>query len=288
MTGGPRPGRLEIGAILSLGGLGVAAGATIIAFFGIGLSLLVEQPAPPIRPHPAPAAASPLARAARVTGAPPPSVKVSLPPTASAAVAKRAAAGALPAVPVSEPTAKLPNSTIAATSPPPAVAAPSAETKPITVAPPSPPPAETKPASSAPPSTPPAETRPAPAAVVPKPAALPKAAEAAPAVAPGPAMTAPPSAAEIAALLAQGDDAFRSGDLTTARLYYLRAFAAGEGRGALGIGASYDPVFLRRYHLWRARPDPGEARTWYLRARNLGSDAEAETRLARLNARLLR
>jgi hypothetical protein len=88
----------------------------------------------------------------------------------------------------------------------------------------------------------------------------------------------------MTALLTQGDDAFRGGDLTSARLYYLRAFAVGDGRGALGIGASYDPLFLRRFHLWTERPDRAEARVWYLRARSLGAP-EAESRLAKLKAR---
>jgi hypothetical protein len=88
----------------------------------------------------------------------------------------------------------------------------------------------------------------------------------------------------MTALLTQGDDAFREGDLTSARLYYLRAFAVGDGRGALGIGASYDPLFLRRFHLWTERADRNEARVWYLRARSLGA-SEAEGRLAKLKAK---
>ncbi len=90
--------------------------------------------------------------------------------------------------------------------------------------------------------------------------------------------------AETTAVLTRGDDAFRRGDLTSARLYYLRAFAVGDGRGALGIGASYDPLFLRRFHLWTERPDPAEARVWYLRADHLGTP-EAESRLSKLTAK---
>jgi TPR repeat protein len=90
--------------------------------------------------------------------------------------------------------------------------------------------------------------------------------------------------AEIATLLTRGDAAFRDGDLTSARLYYLRAFGAGDGRGALGIGASYDPWFLRRFHLWTQRADPTEAKAWYVRARDLGS-TEAESRLDRYKTR---
>lgn len=51
------PGSMAIGLgggeILSLIGLGVAAAATIVAFFGIALSLLIERPAPITRAEPA-------------------------------------------------------------------------------------------------------------------------------------------------------------------------------------------------------------------------------------------
>ena len=97
-------------------------------------------------------------------------------------------------------------------------------------------------------------------------------------------VVAPLAAPEINTLLLQGDAAFRRGDLASARLLYRRAFEAGEGRGALGIGASYDPFFLRRFHLWTQISDPDEARVWYLRAGELGT-SEAKLRLDRLGTR---
>ena len=97
-------------------------------------------------------------------------------------------------------------------------------------------------------------------------------------------VVAPLPAPEINTLLLQGDAAFRRGDLASARLLYRRAFEAGEGRGALGIGASYDPFFLRRFHLWTQIADPDEARVWYLRAGELGT-SEAKLRLDRLGTR---
>ena len=92
---------------------------------------------------------------------------------------------------------------------------------------------------------------------------------------------------EINALLMQGDDAFRNGDLASARLLYRRVYDANDGRGALGIGASYDPVFLRRYHLWTRYANSEEARIWYLRAHDLGAQ-DAQTRLKRLNVKSAR
>jgi hypothetical protein len=92
------------------------------------------------------------------------------------------------------------------------------------------------------------------------------------------------SAAEIRALLAHGNTALRKGDITTARLLYRRATEAGEGRGALGMGATYDPAFLRHSRLRAAYGDPAEARAWYLHALILGT-AGAERRLIKLQAK---
>jgi hypothetical protein len=285
-----------IGAILSLGGLGIAAVATVVAFFGIGLALLIEPPARVIRSGPSAAAAVEAPSAVVLPAAAPAAAGVGQEAPAaradthsplhkageSLASARNAAAATPPTIaqPRSEPTLKtamtaapataVPGPSPAARTPEQAVHGPTAASPSV----PSPPPQ--------------AETKPVPAAVAPepRPPAPPSVVSAAP-PANEAAVVAPPSAAEISALLTQGDDAFRGGDLTSARLYYLRAFAVGEGRGALGIGATYDPLFLRRFHLWLARADPAEARAWYLRARNLGS-SEAGNRLAKLKARWYR
>ena len=100
---------------------------------------------------------------------------------------------------------------------------------------------------------------------------------------PGQPASEPLSAAQIAMLLARGDAAFRQGDIASARLFYQPAVAAGEGRGALGMGATYDPDFLRRSRLRGLPADPAKARAWYLRALALGA-AEAESRLVKLQA----
>jgi hypothetical protein len=81
-------------------------------------------------------------------------------------------------------------------------------------------------------------------------------------------------ATEIAALLARGDALFARGDISSARLFYERAADAGEGRAALRLGHTYDPVFLDFAHLG-VRSDPTMAESWYRRARGLG-ETEAE------------
>jgi TPR repeat protein len=82
-------------------------------------------------------------------------------------------------------------------------------------------------------------------------------------------------AAEIAALLARGDALLSTGDITSARLFYQRAADAGAGLAAVRLGETFDPAFLDRAHFRGARGDPGQAVSWYRRARDLGvTDAE--------------
>ena len=83
------------------------------------------------------------------------------------------------------------------------------------------------------------------------------------------------SAADTAALLARGDALFSKGDVIAARAFYERAAYAGEGRAALRLGETFDPVFLDQARLRAARGDLSTALSWYRRARDLGV-AEAE------------
>jgi hypothetical protein len=96
--------------------------------------------------------------------------------------------------------------------------------------------------------------------------------------APGPisSTASPPlSTAEIAALLARGDAMFAVGDITSARLFYERAADAGEGKAAVKLAKTFDPVFLYSARLYGVRGDTNMAAHWYRRARDLG---EAEAR----------
>jgi TPR repeat protein len=78
------------------------------------------------------------------------------------------------------------------------------------------------------------------------------------------------SAAEIRELLQHGDSLLRIGDVASARLFYERAAAAGDGRAALRLGATFDPAFLERLGLGKLQADAAEARSWYSRALDLG------------------
>ena len=79
----------------------------------------------------------------------------------------------------------------------------------------------------------------------------------------------PPSAAEVTELLARGDSFVLVGDIASARVFYQRAADAGDGRGALRMGATFDPAFLARAGLDSTSGDPAKARSWYRRVLDL-------------------
>ena len=81
----------------------------------------------------------------------------------------------------------------------------------------------------------------------------------------------PPLAAEVADLLARGDSFVMIGDVASARVFYERAANAGDGRAAVRMGATFDPVFLRRAGLRKTFGDPAQARSWYRRASGFGA-----------------
>jgi capsular polysaccharide biosynthesis protein len=83
------------------------------------------------------------------------------------------------------------------------------------------------------------------------------------------------SAAESVALVARGDAFVRARDVASARLFYERAAEMGDGRGALRMGATFDPAILDRAGIRGAQGNQPEALSWYRRARDLG-DAEAD------------
>jgi hypothetical protein len=124
--------------------------------------------------------------------------------------------------------------------------------------------------------------------------ASPAPAEVAPVVAPQP-IAAPPSSDaeppvslslasdEIAMLLKRGKDAFSTGDLASARLLLRRAVEAGSAEAALALGATFDPLVIRRLGAIGATPDAAQARQWYQKAVALGSTTASQP-LATLEA----
>lgn len=83
------------------------------------------------------------------------------------------------------------------------------------------------------------------------------------------------SSEQIQALRARGDALVSMADVSSGRLFYERAAAAGDSQAALRLGATYDPSFLARAGLKSVRGDPSVAIYWYRHARDLGAN-EAE------------
>jgi hypothetical protein len=81
---------------------------------------------------------------------------------------------------------------------------------------------------------------------------------------------------EIAILIKRGKELLADGDLAAARLLLRRAAEAGSAEGALVLGTTFDPVALQRLGAVGAVPDLAQARQWYQRAAELGSNAASQ------------
>lgn len=92
--------------------------------------------------------------------------------------------------------------------------------------------------------------------------------------------TAESTTASPDALLVRGDTFFAAGDVTSARLFFEHAAAAGNGAAALRLGNTFDPAFLTGARV-RVQGDPAVATSWYRRARDLGN-SDAETLLRKI------
>jgi|SRR5580692_9330453 hypothetical protein len=130
-----------------------------------------------------------------------------------------------------------------------------------------------------------ANASPAPAEAMPAPAPAPQLTTALPS---NDAAVTPPvslslASDEIAMLLKRGKDAFSTGDLAAARLLLRRAAEAGSAEAALALGATFDPLVIRRLGAIGAAPDAAQARQWYQKAVALGSPTASQP-LAQLEA----
>jgi len=95
-----------------------------------------------------------------------------------------------------------------------------------------------------------------------------------------PQTDAPP--AVIAAKMKIGVELMAYGEIVSARVMFQRAAEAGDGAGAFSLAETYDPLVLEELRLReKITPNVALARTWYERARDLGS-LEARDRIARL------
>jgi hypothetical protein len=88
---------------------------------------------------------------------------------------------------------------------------------------------------------------------------------------------------EVAMLVQRGKDFIATGDLVAARVLLQRAAESDDAEAAFALAATYDPLVLRELKVYGIAADAELARTWYERAKHLGS-AEAPRRLNALAA----
>jgi hypothetical protein len=94
----------------------------------------------------------------------------------------------------------------------------------------------------------------------------------------------PVDPASLANLVKQGEKLLSSGRILAARVVLKRAADAGSAAAALGLGMTYDPIELKKVGARDFVRDKAMARTWYQKAKDLGSN-EAAGRLKRLGTR---
>jgi len=85
----------------------------------------------------------------------------------------------------------------------------------------------------------------------------------------------------IADLMAHGQKMVDVGYLAGARAYFRRAAEAGSADAALALGDTYDSAFIDHLGAQGIKADLVQARTWYERARDLGSE-KAKAKLEQL------
>jgi hypothetical protein len=104
-----------------------------------------------------------------------------------------------------------------------------------------------------------------------------------------PAAPVPPAApparrldpAELSALLKRANSLLAIGDIAAARLLLERAADAQEAHAALLLARTYDPEVLGTKDARSITPDPAQAKIWYRKAAELGSQ-HAQQRLAEM------
>jgi hypothetical protein len=74
------------------------------------------------------------------------------------------------------------------------------------------------------------------------------------------------TAGQIDRLLARGNEMLQAGDIASARLLFQRIAAAGDRRGAMGVGMTYDPRVYARLPVTGLTPDREQAEYWYKKA----------------------
>jgi hypothetical protein len=95
----------------------------------------------------------------------------------------------------------------------------------------------------------------------------------------------PEQSQQLAVLVKKGDDQLRVGNISAARLLYRHAADSGSAEAAMALAATFDAEELKKLPIvGGVQPDEKQARQWYEKARELGSE-EARRQLQRFGAR---
>lgn len=86
---------------------------------------------------------------------------------------------------------------------------------------------------------------------------------------------------ELADLMSRGSSFLKNGDFAAARILLHRAAEVGSADAALMLGKTFDPLYLNELGAIGIQPDIAQARQWYQKAVQLGSEVAAQ-RLANL------
>jgi hypothetical protein len=98
-------------------------------------------------------------------------------------------------------------------------------------------------------------------------------------IAPAPHVSSVPlEPSDVTRLLQRGQELLASQDIAAARAVFKHLADNGEPRGAVALAETYERSTLERLGALGLAPDPAMARSWYERARDLGS-TEAQRRL---------
>jgi hypothetical protein len=104
------------------------------------------------------------------------------------------------------------------------------------------------------------------------------------AAAPAPRVTIVPlEPGDVTRLLQRGEELLANRDIAAARAVFKRLADSGEARGAIALAETYEQSTLEKLGAMNLAPDQAMARSWYEKARELGS-TEAQSRLDALAA----
>ena len=80
----------------------------------------------------------------------------------------------------------------------------------------------------------------------------------------------PSPISEAADFVIKGNSLLQSGDIISARQFFMKASELGNAQGSFGVARSYDPKVFAQLNVVGLQPDPAQAATWYQKAAQAG------------------